>query len=194
MTFLYFSNIIAYSDISISLFKVFRPPGRVPFCTNRKEPKNRQGAASEQTTALPPRSAMPLSPWTPEVTTRAFSTVIASYARRGAAVELTSFLRRCRSWCSHCEKLRCSHHAPGFQRTIGFLIVNYPLSIVNYFIVTNCMMSSRMAIAALRAASLKSWPSPPVFCQAHMMPREELMMAPFPYWSKACFTSSAVPP
>ena len=93
--------------------KIFRPPGRVPFCTNRKEPKNRQGAASEQTTALPPRSAMPLSPWTPGVTTRAFSTVIASYARRGAAVELAPLLRRCRSSCGHCKELRCSSDAPG---------------------------------------------------------------------------------
>lgn len=35
---------------------------------------------------------------------------------------------------------------------------------------------------------------PPVFCHAHMMPREELTMAPWPYLSKAYCTSSAVPP
>ena len=103
---------VSYNSCKLSS-KVFRPPGRVPFCTNRKEPKNRQGDASEQTTALPPRSAMPLSPWTPKDATRAFSTVIAPYARRGAAVELTSFLRRCRSSCGHCKELRCSSDAPG---------------------------------------------------------------------------------
>ena len=161
--------------------------------TAAKEPKRRRGRVRADY-GVPPRSAIPppyplcrvatsppdrgSRPRTPGDATRAFSAVIAPNARRGAADELTSFLRRCRSQCSHCKKLRCSHHAPGFQRTIGFLIVNYPLSIVNYFIVTNCMMSSRMAIAALRAASLKSWPSPPVFCQAHMMPREELIIAP----------------
>ena len=60
--------------------------------------------------------------------------------------------------------------------------------------VTKRLMSSRMAMAASRAAWAKSRPSPPVFCHAHMMPREELTMAPWPYLSKAYCTSSAVPP
>ena len=55
-------------------------------------------------------------------------------------------------------------------------------------------MASRMVSAAARAASWKSWPSPPVFCQAHMMEREALTMAPQPFLSKAYCTSSAVPP
>ena len=59
--------------------------------------------------------------------------------------------------------------------------------------VTKRLMSSRMAMAASRAAWAKSRPSPPVFCHAHMMPREELTMAPWPYLSKAYCTSSAVP-
>ena len=92
-----------------------RPPSLAP---SEQFTLDSLGDTAEQTTALPPRSAMPLSPWTPGVTTRAFSTVIASYARRGAAVELTSFLRRCRSSCGHCEKLRCPHNAPGVGKIL----------------------------------------------------------------------------
>lgn len=47
-----------------------------------------------------------------------------------------------------------------------------------YWMVTNRAMSSFMAMAAFLAASWKSCPSPPVFFQAHIMPREELTMAP----------------
>ena len=63
-----------------------------------------------------------------------------------------------------------------------------------YWMVTNRAMSSFMAMAAFLAASWKSCPSPPVFFQAHIMPREELTMAPWPFSLKAYFTSSAVPP
>ena len=45
---------------------LFRPFGRVSFCTGRKKPKNRQGAASEQITAFR-LNLLFLAPWTPGV-------------------------------------------------------------------------------------------------------------------------------
>ena len=50
------------------------------------------------------------------------------------------------------------------------------------------------ASAAARAASWKSAPPFPVFCQAHIMDLEALTTAPQPFRSKAYCTSSAVPP